>query len=142
MPLRTHLGGEPGPGRKWPPCAPTEPHLLSQEVLRTPYHPPSCAPHRCRATASSSSIRDFSPLQPAVNCSLILWTFNLRTLVFSLLKRQSRAPVVYQALSWVLPSHPQSIRCTQHACFLNEEIQAGEMEYFTVDSRAGPGKGV
>lgn len=54
--LRAHLGGEPGPGRKWPPCAPIEPHLLSQLLPQTPYHPPSCAPHRCRATASSSSI--------------------------------------------------------------------------------------
>lgn len=48
---------------------------------------------------------------------------------------------MYQELSWVLHSHLQSIRCRQHACFLNEEIQAGEMGYFTVDSRAGPGDG-
>ena len=54
--LRAHLGGEPRPGRKWPPCAAIEPHLLSQLLPQTPYHPPSCAPHRCRATASSSSI--------------------------------------------------------------------------------------
>ena len=72
-------GARTGPGRKCASCAGTEPHL----------HPPRLNPNNSppslrwspspQGTASSSSLGDFSSLQPAPSCSLTLWIFNLRT---------------------------------------------------------------